>query len=75
MFLIWSCIRIKGEVSRGQTKTKAPIVFILTVPRWILCCCYLSVVSYMALVLSPFVPHLSCFWYLGKVGLRNCGIS
>ena len=33
-----------------------------------------SVVSYVAFVLSLFVPHLSFFWCLGKTVLRDCGI-
>ena len=27
----------------------------------------------MVFVLSLFVPHLSFFWYLGKVVFRDCG--
>ena len=32
-------------------------------------------VSYVAFVLSLFVPHLSFFWRLGRVVLRDNGIS
>ena len=31
-------------------------------------------VSYVAFVLSLFVPHLSFFWCLRKAVLRDCGI-
>ena len=31
--------------------------------------------SYVAFVLSLFVPHLSFFWCLGKAVLGDCGIS
>ena len=34
-----------------------------------------SVVSFVAIVLLLFVPHLSVFRYLGKVVLRDCGVS
>ena len=34
-----------------------------------------SVVSYLAFVLSYFVPYLSFFWRLGKAALRKCVIS
>ena len=33
-----------------------------------------SVVSYVAFVLSLFVPHLSFFWNLGKAGLPDCSV-
>ena len=34
-----------------------------------------SVASYVAFVLSLFVPHLSLFWYLGRAVLRDCGFT
>ena len=34
-----------------------------------------SVVSYVAFVLSLFIPHLSFFLCLGKATLCDCGIS
>ena len=34
---------------------------------------YAVVLSYVAFVLSFFVPHLS-FWYLGKVVFQYCGV-
>ena len=36
---------------------------------------YASVVSYVAFVLSLFVPHPSFYWCHGRVALRDCGIS
>ena len=53
--VIWSRIRIKGEVRANQIDLSPPIVFLLAV----LCCA--SVVSYVTFVLSIFVPHLSFF--------------
>ena len=38
-------------------------------------CLCASVVSYVAFVLSLFVPHLSFFWCLGRDVFRDCGIS
>ena len=35
----WSCIKIKGEVSR-KTSLSSTVVFLLTIPRWFLCCSY-----------------------------------
>ena len=43
-----------------------------TVPTVLLCA---LIVSYMAFVLSLFVPYLSFFWCLGKAVLRDYGIS
>ena len=37
-------------------------------------CVRASVVSYMTLVISLFVPPLSFFWCLGKAVLPGCGI-
>ena len=40
IFVIWSCIRIKGEVSREKL-VLAPlpqVVFLLTIPKPFLCC-------------------------------------
>ena len=34
-----------------------------------------SLFSFVAFVLSLFVPHLSFFWSLRKAVLRECGIS
>ena len=34
-----------------------------------------SVVSYVAFVLTLFVPHLSIFWSLGRALFRDYGIS
>ena len=36
---------------------------------------YASVVLYVAFVWALFVPHLSFFWCLGRVALRDYGIS
>ena len=34
-----------------------------------------SVISYVAFVLSLFVPYVSFLWCLGEAVLRDCGIS
>ena len=51
------------------TYSMCSVVFLLTVPRRFLCCSFfvcVSTVSYVAFVLSLFVPHLSFFWCLGN---------
>ena len=63
IFVIWFCIRIKGEVSHelNWCKHHAPhphsVVFLLAVRRRFLCCCL--VLPYVACVLSLFVSHLA----------------
>ena len=32
-FVIWSCIRIKDEVSQNKTSLRPTVVFLLTIPR------------------------------------------
>ena len=53
------------------------VVFLMSVPRQFLCFILLcvSMVLYMAFVLSLFVRHLSFSWCLGKAVLRDCDIS
>ena len=46
------------------------VVFLVAAP--IVCA---SVISYVVFVLSLFVPYLSLFWCLGRVALRESGIS
>ena len=40
IFVIWSGIRIKSEVSRMKTSLDPPAVFLLNVSRRFLCCSY-----------------------------------
>ena len=57
----------------NKTGLSLPVVFLLTIPRCFHCFSsslfFLSVISYVAFVVSLFVPHLS----LGL--LCHCGIS
>ena len=35
----------------------------------------MSVISYVAFVVSLFIPHYFFLWYIGRSVLRDCGIS
>ena len=88
-YCTWSCIRIKGVVSREWNCFKppppppppSPLTAVyptvhsktVTVLQFFLVCA--SVVSYVAFVLSLCVPRFSFFWCLRRAVLRDCGIS
>ena len=87
IFLIWSCIRIKGEVLRVKTSlsplpatphTPPPLPCIFPTDRakadpLVQSFCF--VISYVAFAVSLFVPHLSFVWCISRTVLRDCGIS
>ena len=77
IFVIWSCIRIKGGFRcLTDPPSLSPVDFLLSFLGRFLCrslsVCP-SVVLYAAFVLSLFVPHLPFFWPLGKAALRDWG--
>ena len=76
MFVTWSSIGIKDEVSResnwSKPSTSNPItvVFVLTVPRRILCCnSYVFVRRWLHPLLLAIVWSMSLLWFLGKAVL------
>ena len=76
IFVIWNCIRIKGEASREYYWFKSQVVVLLTVPRRFVCCSSSLFVHRWfhmngAFVLSLFVSYSSFFCCC----IRDCDIS
>ena len=77
-FVIWSCIRIRGEVLRDSNWFK-PVSSFLTnrskaVPLVQFFFVRVSAVLYVAFVLSLCVLHLYFSWCFWKAVLRECDI-
>ena len=79
MLVIWSCVRINGEVSHEGNRFEPPVFCQLIVSRRFLCYSSsifpASVVAFVAFVLLLFVPHFFFFRCLWKAVLHECGIS
>ena len=72
IFVLWSSIRFKGDVSRDQNpKQFSCWPFLVSSSVWVLFFVWASVVSQVAFVFSLFVPHLSLFWCLLKAVLPS----
>ena len=65
-FVIWNCIRIKGEVSRESNWFKLPLLFSTDRSKAVnLLQFFVRALlgSYVMCVSSLSVPHLSFFWF------------
>ena len=79
IFVIWRCLRIKDEVRTSKPglrlqKNVSTDLRSMAVPllQFFFVCA--SVISYVAFVLSLFVPQLFFCWFLGRALLRDCDI-
>ena len=72
-FVIWSCIRVKSEILSDNNPHLSDHSNVVTLLQFFLV--YVSVVSYVAFLLSLLFLIYPCFWCLGKAVLCDCCVS